>query len=248
MDTVDVNLLPPAAQTNLALYRQLHALDYSHADLIRVRDGYELATLLFAGHLRGSGKPFLAHLVGTASILAAIGAPQPTVAAGLLHAAYQQGDFGVARWRQRRKRVRAAIGDDAEAIVWRYNAMPWTCPEIDRLYSDLDRLPPVDRSVLVVRLANELEDQLDLAMLFCHPERDVYRDRRDTFIAMAKSIGSPSLASTLMATYREASGSDWATALSLNRPQSFQVASSFGLKLLIPARKLEGFVRKIIAM
>ena len=40
----------------------------------------------FPGTYRGSGKPFLAHLVGTASVLASLRARTPVVVTGLLHA------------------------------------------------------------------------------------------------------------------------------------------------------------------
>jgi len=49
MSLENEGVLPPVAETNLALYRQLHALGDTHADLIRVRDGYELAPRLFGG-------------------------------------------------------------------------------------------------------------------------------------------------------------------------------------------------------
>ena len=75
------------AQTNLALYQQLHDLGYTPEKLADIREAYELATALFAGRFRPCGRPFTAHLVGTASVLAKLGAPAAVVAAGLLHAA-----------------------------------------------------------------------------------------------------------------------------------------------------------------
>lgn len=238
VDSEDQGVLPPAAQTNLSLYKQLHGLGYAHAELTWVRDCYELATSLFAGHLRGSGKPFLAHLVGTASTLADVGAPPVAVVAGLIHAAYEQGDFGIARWRRRRDRVRAAIGKSAEELVWRYYRMPWSASEISRLQSNLGQVAETDRLVVLMRLANELEDNLDLAMLHSHAVKDAYRDQRDSFVALSRLIGCPKLANTFIATYREASENAWAAAMSLNRPASYQLASPFGLRLLKPTRRL----------
>ena len=231
-------VLPPAAQTNLSLYKQLHGLGYTHAELTWIRDCYELATLLFAGHLRGSGKPFLAHLVGTASTLAAISAPPVAVVAGLIHSAYEQGDFGIARWRRRRDRVHAAIGKEAEGLVWRYCTMPWTPSEIGRLQTDLGQLSETDRLVVLMRLANELEDNLDLSMLHCHPAKDAFRGQRDSLVALARSIGCPELANTFVSVYQEASEGAWAAAISLNRRSSYQLASPFGLRILKPARRL----------
>ena len=83
------------AQTNLQLHAQLLDLGCSIEDREYLAAGYRLAADLFSGQYRGSGKPFVAHLVGTASILAATKASATVVAAGLLHAAYDQGDFGL---------------------------------------------------------------------------------------------------------------------------------------------------------
>ncbi len=143
----------PYPQTNLQLYVQLRG--WATADLRRIRDSHDLARLLFSARYRGSGKPFLAHLVGTAGILAAHGADVATVCAGLLHAAYDQGDFGL-RGRRRaasRRRLRLAAGADAEEIVWRYASLRWEDPDIDR-------------RALFVGIANTLEETLDLGLLY----------------------------------------------------------------------------------
>src|SRR5687767_15961282 len=100
------------AQTNLQLYTQLRRAGYTAEQLVPVRAGYDLAMQLFSASFRGSGKPLLAHLVGTASILAAIGQSRDIVLAGLLHAAYALGDFGDGRFgvsEAKRERVRKAV-------------------------------------------------------------------------------------------------------------------------------------------
>ncbi len=85
------------AQTNIQLFNQLRQDGYSDADLILVRNAYELAMVLFTGRFQPSGKSFIAHVVGTASILAWLRLPAPVVAAGLLHNVYENGDFGDGR-------------------------------------------------------------------------------------------------------------------------------------------------------
>ena len=81
-------------KTNLQLYGQMLRAGRPEQELRLVRDAYELAVRLFAGHFRGNGKPFLAHLVGVASILAEHGHPIELVTAGLLHSVYSFGEFG----------------------------------------------------------------------------------------------------------------------------------------------------------
>ena len=61
------------AQTNLQLQRQLELAGWSLHDRERVGNTYTLAAQLFSGRYRTSGKTFLAHLCGTASITEAVG-------------------------------------------------------------------------------------------------------------------------------------------------------------------------------
>ena len=91
----------PYAQTNVQLFNQLRSQGYSQNDRERVREAYEFAMRLFTGLFLPSGKTFIDHLVGTASILTSLRMPVEVVVAGLIHAAYlrrfwsqQNGDVG----------------------------------------------------------------------------------------------------------------------------------------------------------
>ena len=99
------------AQTIVQLLDQLEGLGYRHEEIVEVRDAYLVATELFSGSFRSSGRTFLAHLVGTAGILASIGSNSTLVAAAVLHAAYTQAPFphdaggsvdAMRRWLRRR--------------------------------------------------------------------------------------------------------------------------------------------------
>jgi len=177
----------PYPQTNLQLYAQLRAAAWPVPDLLRVRDAHALARLLFSARYRGSGKPFLAHLVGTAGILAAHGADVATVCAGLVHAAYLQGDFGfhARRSAASRRRIAGALGAEAEEIVWRYRESGWEDPSRDS-------------RTLLVRIANELEETLDSALLYEGPKkRDEARRTLPPAIAAAERQGLKGLAAEL---------------------------------------------------
>ena len=69
---IDVTTAHHPAQTNLQLYNQLLALSWPADDLERVRAAYEFVDELFSGLHRGSGKTFIAHLIGTASVAAGV--------------------------------------------------------------------------------------------------------------------------------------------------------------------------------
>jgi len=194
------------AQTNIQLYNQLQAAGYQEADLALVRDAYRLSTELFGGHFRPTGKVFVAHLVGTASILAHLGSPPRTVAAGLLHSAHTHGTFRDPRWgptATKRRKVRAAVGDEVEAIVARYAVFAWGREAVVSLADRLDDLTAEDREVLLIRLANELEDHLDSGMLYSRKDKAKKLGRSGTVAAvrLAKEVGGADFGTELEMAY-----------------------------------------------
>ena len=158
------------AQTNLGLYAQMGAEGYDGAAQEAAVHAYTLAMQLFAGLHRASGKVFVAHLVGTASALVEARARLPVVVAGLLHAAYTHGEFGDG-WRGmttvKRTRVETVVGHEAESLIARYTGFRWRPEALSRLRAALSGLDGADRDVVLMRLANELDDHLDLGILCC---------------------------------------------------------------------------------
>ena len=158
------------SQTNLQLYNQLITLRWSADDLRRARDAYDLVAKLFSGQYRCSGKPFVAHLVGTASVVAATDDRVEMVLAGLLHAAYESGDFGarVAATDQR-EIVRGTVGAGAEHLVHAYYRTPWSLDELSRAVVDAERGPlsVPRRDVLLLRVANEIDEHADFGSRYC---------------------------------------------------------------------------------
>lgn len=197
------------AQTNLQLYAQLRRTNASAADLALVRAGYDLAMHLCPASFRGSGKPLLAHLVGTASILASIRQPARVVTAGLLHAAYVFGDFGDGHSgivESRRERVRQAVGQEVEELVARYTRFDWNKNTIPAIRRRVEQLTSIERDVLVIRLANELEDHLDFGVLYCgnaEQRRDYIRSPLNQSVDMARSLGLTELAAELDAAFTQ---------------------------------------------
>lgn len=197
------------AQTNIQLFNQLRDEGYSAQDVARLRAVYEFALHLFTGRYQPCGKPFLDHLVGTASILASLHRPISVVIAGLIHAAYMYGDFGSLRrsiTHGKRQQVRRAVGEEVEEYVVRYTALRWTSETIVTLGHSLASLGPIDRDVLLMRLANELELHLDLSALYCCNAESYQQgiERHGTLIIdMADKLGFPVLASELARVFQE---------------------------------------------
>lgn len=197
------------AQTNIQLFNQIRNAGYGDGEAALLGRAYELAMRLFTGCFRPSGKPFLAHAVGTASILVIVRAPAATAAAGLLHAAYTHGEFGLgdrSLSEAKREYVRRLVGPDVEELIARYTAFRWTKKTIPVIRERLDELNPTERTVLLIRLANELEDHLDLGILYCvDAERRLQNisSRLHVSIEMAAGLGFPTLATALEGVFRD---------------------------------------------
>jgi (p)ppGpp synthase/HD superfamily hydrolase len=192
--------MPTYAQTNIQLFNQLQREKYCADDLKAVFSAYELAASLMTGRFRASGKTFIAHLVGTASILASLKAPGSLVVAGLLHAAYPAGDFGDGRpgvSAAKRERVRSVIGEQAEEYVRRYDSLGWTDQTVRSVLFGLENMSPIDRDVVLMRLANELEEFLDLGVHYCGEQRRLGSSaggRCRLMVELAGRLGYPNLA------------------------------------------------------
>jgi (p)ppGpp synthase/HD superfamily hydrolase len=200
------------AQTNVQLFNQLQSEGYSGEDRELVRQKYEFAMSLFTGLFLPSGKTFIDHLVGTASILASLHVPVEVVAAGLLHAAYLHGDFGFAKTGisdKKRAELRREVGDEIEEYIARYDRLLMTPHDILLLQDTFDQLGPIDRYVVLMRLANELEHHLDFGGLyFAHGEKKqrghqrFMESRGPQLVALAERLGFYSLAADLARTLR----------------------------------------------
>ena len=196
----------PYAQTNIQLYSQLLQADWIDAELRRVQAAYELAMRLFAGHFRPNQKTFLAHLVGTASILAAHGGESETVVAGLLHSVYSHGEFGDSSrgvTPAKRQIVRRAVGDRCEALIAGYTSIRWSLSEIIALSTGASRLPVQDKAVTLIKLADVLEDYLERGMQYS-PHKKLPGGGGDdawcgALIELATAIGQDRLATELKA-------------------------------------------------
>ena len=147
------------AQTNIQLYNQLMATGHwSDADLTTLRKGYDLSRQLFASAYRPSHKPFISHLVGTASVLASWSERPVVVAAGLLHSVYLYGNFGdreKGATNRRRQYVVEQVGEDIESLVFAY-----TEEKVD------DPLASENRDFLALTLADLYDELLDLGSAY----------------------------------------------------------------------------------
>ena len=141
--------------------------------LVRLRAAHDVAEQMANGLYRAQGVPLLCHLVRTASIVLAERQPLPVVLASLLHAAYLLQEFEGAGWRApSRTALQQAIGADAASLVSDYCRFPWFSQAcLENHLRGLDGYAEHERNLLLMRLANELEDHLDRAIAYTPAER-----------------------------------------------------------------------------
>jgi gluconolactonase len=199
--------MQPYAQTNAQLYNQVRGAGYSVADLSLIRDAYELAIVLFTGRFQPSGKSFIAHAVGTASILASLKLPAPVVAAGLLHNVFENGDFGDGRrgiTRGRHDKIAGTLGSEVAEYLARFPSLFWNSRTGRLARNDLNGLTTVDRHVLLILISEHLEHLLDLDILFYDESvRRTYLSNSAIGAEVADKMGFTALAAELKNTIRE---------------------------------------------
>jgi (p)ppGpp synthase/HD superfamily hydrolase len=233
------------AQTNLQLFRQMRVSAYSADELAKVSDAYRLATQLFANQFRQCGRPFVAHLVGTSAVLVWLKAPVHIVTAGLLHSCYQSGDFpnsleGMKPWK--RSLIRAAIGKEAEDLVAAYTVGSRSVAGCLNSYARFPALSAHEREVLLMQLANELDDYRDLSSNYAANARErisVIQQCGQQQVEMAERLGYPELARALRETYAEASNAVIGAELMSQFENAYAVVpQSCGIRYNIRIRRL----------
>jgi (p)ppGpp synthase/HD superfamily hydrolase len=199
------------AQTNIQLYNQLRERGVELDDLLRIHRAYEFLITLYPGHYQADGKPFVAHSVGVASIVAELGQPVQLVTVGLLHNIYGNADFGDGRSSGvtpfRRELVREAVGAEIEALIVRFPALRIRPDNVEEIRDALSELGETERRLLLLDLADYLEKYADLGVLyFGNNDEIVHTTERigGDLINLARELGEPRLADMLAAQIAEA--------------------------------------------
>jgi (p)ppGpp synthase/HD superfamily hydrolase len=201
------------AQTNIQLYNQLREAGRSSEELVAVHRAYQFLSKLYPGYYQADGKPFVAHGVGVASILAWLDQPVDFVAVGLLHNVYGNGDFGDGRapgiTPARTRLVRAAAGETVEQLLERFRGMRIHAGTLERVRRSLPELGETDRRLILVELADHLEKYVDLGVLYFGDHDWVQTERLGAdLVALANELGEPRLAEMLTSAFAEAAAAD----------------------------------------
>jgi (p)ppGpp synthase/HD superfamily hydrolase len=238
------------AHTHIQLINQLSEAGYSTQDLHLIFTAYQYCIELCDG-FQPCGKPFITHLIRTASILVELKQGISIIAAGLLHSIYEFGDFGdgsrsLELWK--RKKVRQRVGEEVENYIYQYDLLRWNENNITFIYNDFKNLEPVEKDVIIMRLSNELEQSLDLEPLYrSDRERKIQQiqNRKAILIDMARRLGYPTLANQLDLTFTQIVSVEASRInIHLNNSNFFsQMSARQSLKTII-LKRLMGVVQK----
>jgi hypothetical protein len=191
-------------QTNIQLYGRLLDDGRSADELRQIRDAYNMAAKIFAGQIRPEGRPFICHLVGVAGILAALGEAPSVICAGLLHSALSQGDFGTGRGLvsgAARRLLARSVDPRTFTLVDGYDRLAWNADNLSAWTVAGSIGDETLRTLIVMRLANELEDALDRGLDFSEKgDRHYQRVPPASIVALARVMGNVRLVAALEAT------------------------------------------------
>jgi hypothetical protein len=105
----------------------------------------------------------------------------------------------------KRRQLRGAIGSEVEELVAAYSSLAW----YGHLERVRERLPTAEgalRDVVLIRLANELDDHLDLSPLYTQPAAQVRADlarNAPVCLEIARELGLEQLVAALARAFEE---------------------------------------------
>jgi len=203
---------------------------YRPRDLAIIADAYHLAHVLTAGGYRPCGRPFVNHLVGTASVLVRYDFSVEMVAAGLMHAAYTHSHphpDGAKAAVSALALMLGGEGSPIERVVREYTRREsaWTAlPTADMDDTDsVSQLPVLEAQILAIAAANEIDMYLSGEIR--------YSDRTDALAAgivlqiarVCEFLGVSGLAETLVQA-RQSGGVAARPELIANARSSYRIA------------------------
>ena len=202
-------------QTNTGLYVQMHRNGFSTENLERVQAAYRWVCRMFQGRVRKTERLFVCHAVGAASATAEFSGDIVLVLGAMLHAAYDSGQFPDGRIGgdspAHRRWLTDCMGGDVEDLVFRYNAFPFHQGDPERLLEQ--GFEPGDRDLLLIALAHELDDLMDLGLSFAAKYGTQPDSRIEACAGLAMELDEPELAAALRAYRTLYRRSDWTAPL-----------------------------------
>jgi hypothetical protein len=177
-------------------------------ELLIVHRAYELMTTLYSARFQADGKPFVAHGVGVASILAELDQPAELLAAGLLHNVYGNGDFGDGNGSgatgARRLLLHRELGERVEQLVYRFGELRVQPLAANQAITRWQGADEIERGLILIDLVDVLEKYVDLGILYEHGRlRSELERSSQSMLEVARAV-EPRLGEWLSAALRDA--------------------------------------------
>ncbi len=156
-------------------------------DLSPLKFAYDFAAERHAGKRHACGDPYIHHLLEVASVLASMKLDRDTIISGLLHGVLKEGVASMSELEQQFGHDVANIVDGATRITnVQYNSRLTSQAEnIRKLFLAMG----ADIRVLLVRLADRLQDMVTLAPAPEELRRQVARETMDLYAPLASRLG-----------------------------------------------------------
>jgi hypothetical protein len=187
-------------QTLSGLFDLAQSRGFSQEEWDMVQVAYRLAMVLTNGVYRPCGRPFINHLVGTASVLVHYNFRSRVVGAGLLHAAYTHGSDAAAEAEANVERIDKLLGGKESRLEARVRAYTLRSSRWRRLMASADwqlELSVEDAEILAMIAANEVDMHLSGEFRFSGRRDMETRDVGDLMTYACGMLGVPGLAETV---------------------------------------------------
>jgi hypothetical protein len=149
------------AQTWPQLVRQLCAQRWSGAEIANVKRCHGVGRALANGVYHRSGKPLIAHLIGTASILAAYGAPPLMVESALAHTAYEQPALAAEARHGGSSALIQRVGLNVDRVLRNFAGQDFGATAAPETEESRAFYPVSAAQALLLRVAKFIDDRLD---------------------------------------------------------------------------------------
>ncbi len=168
----------------LACVRAVHG---PSADATLIREAYRIAYDCHRTQVRRSGEPYLVHPLRVARTIADLGLDPPTVAASLLHDSVEDSDLTVFELGERLGKEVASIVDG----VTKLGKVPYLSRKEHQAESFRKMLLAMSRDirVLVVKLADRLDNMRTLEHMPADKRERISRETRDIYAPLAHRLG-----------------------------------------------------------
>lgn len=183
------------AQNYPQLINQLLAEEFSKTDILKIKNAFEVSLSFADGIYRAQGVPLINHLIRTASILIREKQSIDTIVVALTHAAFVVHKFDDSLRTQtlepKQKTITDNLGTNIASMLLSYEQLHWyNIDAINKHREMIETGEDKNSALLGIRLANELEDNMDFAMHYSAAVRKKLRnnDYYEACIQLAKAL------------------------------------------------------------